>query len=191
MRRLIVTEFVSADGVMEAPGGEAGFRHTGWVGDHGGEPGDHFGFKLQEVFEAESLLLGRVTYESFAGAWPEREGEFADRMNAMRKDVVSPTLTELEWESSHLLEGDDVPAAVARLKEGEGGPILVAGSRTLVQSLHPHDLVDEWRLMTFPVVLGSGRRLFPDDAAEKLPLRLADATVFESGVVLLTYEPVR
>lgn len=192
MRRLIVTEFVSVDGVMEAPGGEAGFRHTGWVAEHGGDgSAAHFGFKLDEVLEAESLLLGRVTYESFAGAWPEREGEFADAMNSMRKDVVSATLTELEWENSHLLEGDDVPAAVARLKEGGGGPILVAGSRTLVESLYGHDLVDEYRLMTFPVVLGSGRRVFPDDAAEKTPLRLVDAKAFPSGVALLTYEPAR
>src|SRR3954454_16223837 len=126
MRQLIVTEFVTLDGVMEAPGGEPGHPHSGWVGDFMGE--EQMQFKLREVLEAECHLLGRVTYESFAGAWPQREGPFAEKMNAMPKYVVTSTLDELEWNNSTALKGD-VAAEVAKLKEGEGGPILVAGSR--------------------------------------------------------------
>jgi dihydrofolate reductase len=188
MRRLIVSEFVSVDGVMEAPGGEEGYKHTNWVGEHPADPAQ-WAYKLDEVLEAGALLLGRVTYESFTEAWPSREGSFADKMNAMPKHVASTTLSEpLEWANSTLLEGD-VVAAVSRLKQGEGGDILVAGSRTLVQSLLPHGLIDEYRLMVFPVALGSGRRLFPDDAADKVALRLVDSTAFDNGVALHTYQP--
>lgn len=138
------------------------------------------------------MLLGRVTYEVFAAAWPERTDEagFADKMNAMPKYVVSSTLEELAWNNSTQIRGD-VPAEVAKLERAEGGDILIASSRTLVQSLMPHDLVDEYRLMVFPVVLGSGRRLFPDDAADQVALELAASTVFDSGVALLTYRPAR
>src|SRR5918992_4369415 len=129
MRNLIVTEFVSLDGVMEAPGGEEGYRHTGWVFQFQDPKQEQF--KMNEVFDAEAQLLGRVTYEGFAAAWPRRSGEFADRMNSMPKYVASTTLNELEWENSTLLEGD-VPDAVAKLKQQDGGDILVAGSRTLV-----------------------------------------------------------
>ena len=189
MRKLIVSEFVSADGVMEAPGGEEGYKHTGWVFDFGQDPGQ-VRYKLDETLEAEALLLGRVTYEGFAAAWPERSGEFADKMNSMPKYVVSSTLDNLEWENSTLLEGDPAES-VARLKEGDGGDILVAGSRTLVHTLYEHDLVDEYRLMVFPVILGSGRRLFPDDAADKSVLKLVDSQVFDSGVAVHTYHPAR
>jgi dihydrofolate reductase len=148
-------------------------------------------YKLDEVLAAEALLLGRVTYEGFAAAWPSRGGVFADTMNGMPKHVVSSTLTEpLEWSNSTLLEGD-VGEQVAALKQRDGGDILVAGSRTLVQMLAEYDLVDEYRLMVFPVVLGSGRRLFSDDAPDKTLLELADSRMFDSGVAVHTYHPAR
>jgi dihydrofolate reductase len=183
MRRLIVSEFLTLDGVMEAPGGEPGHPHAGWVFESMGP--DQLQYKLAEVLEAESLLIGRVTYESFAGAWPARTGEFADKMNGMPKHVVSSTLTNPAWANSTVL-GGDVPAGVAKLKAGSGGPILVAGSRTLVHALLAAGLVDELRLMVFPVALGSGRRLFPD-SPDKLPLRLTDTRTFPTGVVALHY----
>jgi dihydrofolate reductase len=128
-----------------------------------------------------------VTYEGFAAAWPQRSGEFADKMNNMPKHVASTTLDELDWNNSELIQGD-VAEGVARLKEQEGGAILVAGSRTLVHTLMEHGLVDEYRLMVFPVVLGSGRRLFPE-TPDKLPLKLAETQAFDSGVVVNTYQP--
>jgi dihydrofolate reductase len=186
MRRIVVTEFISVDGVMEGPGGEPGYKHSGWVGKfHGPESIE---YKLDEVKTHDALLLGRKTYEGFAAAWPQRDGEFADRMNAMQKYVVSTTLDPgLEWENSELIS-ENVPEEIAKLKEGEGGDILVGGSRTLVQTLKEHDLVDEYRLMTFPIVLGSGARLFgeSDDATT---LKLTGAKPVDSGTVILTYEP--
>ncbi|MGI8631952.1 MAG: dihydrofolate reductase family protein [Solirubrobacterales bacterium] len=188
MRKLIVTEFASLDGVMEAPGGEPGYRHAGWVINHP-QDADQGAYKLRETMEADAMLLGRVTYEGFAAAWPERDGEFADKMNAMPKHVASTTLSDpLEWENSQLLSGD-VPAAVAALKKEPGGDILVHGSRTLVHALLEHGLIDEIRVMTFPLVLGSGRRLFPSDLQDTVPLELADTQVFGSGVVLHAYTP--
>jgi dihydrofolate reductase len=191
MRKLIVTEFVSLDGVMEAPGGEPGYKHAGWTFEYPMEP-DQMKFKLDETLDAEALLLGRVTYEGFAAAWPGRTDEagFADKMNAMPKYVVSSTLKDPEWENTTVLEGD-VSESVARLKEQDGGDILVAGSRTLVHSLIEHGLIDDLRLMVFPVILGSGRRLFPDDLAEKSPLKLVDSKVYDNGVALQTYHPAR
>ena len=146
-----------------------------------------FAYKLDEVLAAEALLIGRVTYESFAGAWPERTDEagFADKMNRMPKYVVSTTLTTPEWTNSTIIRGD-VAAEVSSLKGRLEGDILVAGSRTLVHSLMEHDLVDEYRLMVFPVVLGSGRRLFPE-TEEKTVLKLVETTAFDSGVVVHTY----
>jgi dihydrofolate reductase len=185
MRELIVTEFITLDGVIEAPGGEPSHPHSGWTFDFSGP--EQLQYKLAEMLEAEVLLLGRLTYEGFAEAWPPRDGPFADKMNAMPKFVASTTLTELGWNNSTLLEGD-VPAAVAELKEGDGGPILVAGSGTLVHTLIEHDLVDEYRLMIFPVLLGSGKRLFPD-SPEKRTLRLVDTKQFPSGVVVHHYRP--
>jgi len=191
MRKLIVSEFVSVDGVMEAPGGEQGYQHSGWVMAFPQDPGQTK-YKLDEVLDAEALLLGRVTYEGFAAAWPSRTDDagFADKMNRMPKYVVSTTLTELAWNNSTLLRGD-VAEAITDLKEQDGGDILVAGSRTLVHTLYARDLVDEYRLMVFPVVLGSGRRLFPDDAAAETLLRPVDFTMFDSGVAVHTYVPVR
>ncbi|MFO0744093.1 MAG: dihydrofolate reductase family protein [Myxococcota bacterium] len=185
MRAIIVSEFVTLDGVMEAPGGEQGHPHSGWVFDFMGP--EQLTWKLAETLAAESLLIGRVTYESFAGAWPTRSGEFADKMNAMPKHVVSTTLGEPTWNNCHVIRAD-VPNAVRALRAGDGGPILVAGSRTLVHTLMAHDLVDEYRLMVFPVVLGSGRRLFPE-SPDKLVLRLTGSRVFATGVAVQTYVP--
>ncbi len=187
MRKLIVTEFVTLDGVMEAPGGEPGHLHTGWVMDFIGD--EQMKFKLEETLEADVQLIGRVTYESFAGAWPQREGEFADKMNSMPKYVVTSTLDELEWSNSTLIKGD-VAAEVEKLKQEDGGPILVAGSRTLVHFLIGEGLIDEYRLMVFPVVLGSGERLFPD-SPDKVPLQLVDTKAFATGVQVNIYHPAR
>jgi dihydrofolate reductase len=183
--RVIVSEFVTLDGVIEAPGGERGHPHSGWVFNHLSDEQEQY--KLQEVLDAEALLLGRVTYEGFSEAWPERGGEFADKMNSMPKYVASTTLKDPEWENTTVLEGD-VPEAVARLRDQDGGPLLVAGSQTLVHTLVERGLVDEYRLMIFPVVLGSGKRLFPD-SEDKTPLKLVDTQAFPTGVVVHTYHP--
>ena len=186
MGRIVVTEFVSLDGVIEAPGGGEDYRHGGWTFEiDRGEEGNKF--KLDETLEAKAQLLGRVTYEGFAAAWPSREGEFADKFNAMPKYVVSSTLQEAEWNNSTVLSGD-VAEQVAKLKDEVEGTILVAGSAQLVQALLEHDLVDELRLMVFPVVLGEGKRLF-GEVSDKKPLRLADSKVLGDGIALLTYEP--
>lgn len=187
MRDIIVTEFVSLDGVIDSPGGESGYRHTGWTFDIEEDP-TMYEYKFEELVEVEALLLGRTTYEGFAAAWPEREGEFADRFNTMPKYVVSTTLTDPEWANSHVLRDID---EVARLRAGEGGPIQVAGSATLVKALHKAGLVDEWHLMVFPVILGSGKRLFPDDAADKTKLRLVETRTYANGVQLQVLRPVR
>jgi dihydrofolate reductase len=183
MRTLIVSEFVTLDGVMEAPGGEPTHPHTGWVMDYPGP--DHFAYKLEEVLAAEILLIGRVTYESFAGAWPMRTGEFADKMNGMRKVVVSNTLTDPAWNNTTVLEGD-VVAGVTELKQQDGGPILVAGSKTLVHTLLDNDLVDELRLMVFPLTIGAGLRVFPE-TIKKTPWTLTGTVTFPSNVRLDTY----
>ena len=185
MRKLIVTEFVTLDGVMEAPGGEQTHPHTGWVFDFIGPEQERF--KLQEVLEADAHLIGRVTYESFAGAWPQRAGEFADKMNSMPKYVATTTIDELEWSNSTPIKGD-VAEEVTKLKQQDGGPLLVAGSRTLVHTLMEHDLIDEYRLMVFPVVLGSGKRLFPE-SSDNRTLELVDTKTFDTGVQVHTYRP--
>jgi dihydrofolate reductase len=187
MGRIVVTEFVSVDGVIQDPGGVEGFKHGGWVfeTDRGLE-GEQF--KLNENLDAEALLLGRVTYDEFVKAWPSRDGEFADRMNSMPKYVVSSTTEEPVWNST-VLEGD-VPQEVSRLKRELDGDILVHGSIQLVRTLLEHDLVDELRLMVFPVVLGSGERLFAE-LSDKRPLRLADTRTVGDGVTILTYEAAR
>lgn len=187
MRKLFITEFISLDGVVEAPGGEPEYPHSGWVIAAGDE---HGSFKAKETMEeTEALLLGRKTYEGFAAAWPERGGEFADKFNNMPKYVVSNTLSEpLEWNNSALISGDAVEG-VKKLKEGDGGPISVHGSITLAQSLIAADLVDELRLMFFPVVLGAnGKRLFDDNFPGKWELKLAGTEVFDNGVVVHTYQ---
>jgi dihydrofolate reductase len=184
MRRLIVSEFITLDGVVEAPGGESTHPYAGWTMPHGVP--ELFAYKLRETLEAESLLLGRVTYEGFSAAWPDRGGEFAEKMNTMPKHVVTTTLHELGWNAS-VLSGD-VPSAVGTLKAGEGGPILVAGSATLVRTLLQHRLVDELRLMVFPVMIGGGLTVFPADR-EKLEFELTELECYGSGVVLQVYRP--
>ena len=186
MGRIVVTEFVSLDGVMEAPGGGENYKHGGWTFEiNRGDEGDKF--KLDEVFEAEAQLLGRVTYEGFAAAWPNYSDEvgFADRMNNMPKYVVSSTLKAADWNNSTILSGD-VVEEVKKLKDEVDGVILVAGSAQLVQALIEHDLVDELRLMVFPVVLGSGKRLF-GQTTDKKSLQLADSKIVGDGIAILTY----
>jgi dihydrofolate reductase len=184
--RIVVTEFVSLDGVIEAPGGGESFKHGGWsFAVSRGAEGDQF--KLDETMSSEALLLGRVTYEGFAAAWPSRDGEFADKFNTMPKYVVSSTLKDPEWTNSTVLRGD-VAEEVAKLRDGTDGDIVVHGSPSLVQTLVENDLVDEYRLMVFPVVLGSGKRLF-GDTTDKKPLRLVDSKVVGDGVAILVYQP--
>src|SRR3954451_15037887 len=179
MRDIIVTEFISLDGVIEAPGGEEGYRHSGWTFDIESDP-LMYAFKAEELRDVDALLLGRRTYEGFAAAWPEREGEFADKFNSMAKYVVSSTLTDPAWNNTTVIGLDDVAA----LKEGEGGAVQVAGSASLAQGLHRGGLVDQWNLMVFPVILGSGKRLFPTDVEDKQKLRLADHRTYSNGVTL-------
>jgi dihydrofolate reductase len=186
MGRIVVTEFISLDGVIEAPGGGEEFEHGGWTFeiDRGAE-GDKF--KLDELLEAEAQLLGRRTYEGFAAAWPRMNDEagFAEKMNGMPKYVVSSTLEEAEWNNTTVLSGD-FAEEIAKLKQEVDGVILVAGSAQLVQGLIEHGLVDELRLMVFPVVLGSGKRLF-GPSAEKTPLQLTDSKTVGDGIAILTY----
>src|SRR5213080_119813 len=173
---------------MEDPGGAENFRHGGWSFELArGEEGAKF--KLDEALSAEALLLGRVTYEGFAAAWPSREGEFADKFNSMPKYVVSSTLKEAPWNNSTVIDGDVVEKAAA-LRHEVDGDIVIHGSAQLVQTLIEHDLVDELRLMVFPVVLGSGKRLFGRTSGKK-PLRLVDSKMVGDGVAILTYEPAR
>jgi len=184
--RIVVTEFVSLDGVMEDPGGAEDFEHGGWSFEISrGDEGDKF--KLDETFASEALLLGRVTYEGFAEAWPSREGEFADKFNSMPKYVVSSTLEEPEWNNSTVLRGD-LAEEVAKLKHEHDGDVVVHGSARLAQALLEHDLVDELRLMVYPVVLGSGKRLF-GETSDKKTLRLVESKVVGDGVAILIYRP--
>ena len=186
MGRIVVTEFVSLDGVVEDPGGAEDFKYGGWSFEVSrGDEGDKF--KLDEALSSEALLLGRVTYEGFAKAWPSREGEFADKFNSMPKYVVSSTLEDPEWNNSTVLKGD-LAEEVTKLKQEQDGEIVVHGSATLAQALLEEDLVDELRLMVYPVVLGIGKRLF-GETSDKKPLRLVDSKVVGDGVTILTYEP--
>src|SRR5438067_7677945 len=185
MGKIVVTEFLSLDGVMEDPGGSEDFEHGGWSFEFNrGDEGDKF--KLDETMDSEALLLGRVTYEGFAEAWPSREGDFAEKFNNMPKYVVSSTLNEPGWNNSTVLEGD-VGEAVSKLRQEHEGDIVVHGSGRLVETLLDQDLVDELRLMVFPVVLGSGKRLF-GETSDKKPLRLTDSKSVGDGIAMLTYE---
>jgi dihydrofolate reductase len=186
MARIIVTEFMSLDGVVEDPGGSEGFKHGGWsFAFERGAEGDKF--KLDEAMDASALLLGRVTYEGFAEAWPSRDGDFADKFNTMPKYVVSSTLKDPAWTNTTVLDGDPL-ASVAKLRDEREGDIVVHGSVRLSQALIAGGLVDELRLMVFPVVLGSGRRLF-GDSDEKLTLALSDSQTVGDGVAILVYRP--
>ena len=190
MGKIVATEFISLDGVIEDPGGAEDYAHGGWTFEiDRGEEGNKF--KLGELEEAEAQLLGRVTYEGFAAAWPEREGDpdmggFAKKMNTMPKYVYSHTLESADWQNTTVLSGD-LATDTARVKEEIDGDILIAGSARLVQGLLAADLLDELRLMLFPVVLGGGKRLFAEDG-RKAPLALTDARTVGDGVQLLTYE---
>jgi dihydrofolate reductase len=184
MARIVITEFVSLDGVMEDPGGAEGFKYGGWTFQF--DYGEGNQFKLDEALGADALLLGRVTYEGFAKAWPTMEGEFADKFNGMPKYVVSKTLENGDWNNTTVLRGDAVDE-VTKLRQAPGGDIQVHGSRTLAQTLIDHHLVDELHLMVFPVVLGSGKRLF-GETSDKLRLRLTDSKVVGDGIAILTYQ---
>ena len=189
MGRIVVTEFVSLDGVMEAPGGDDNFVRGQWTfefdrGDEGNQ------FKVDETMGAAAMLLGRRTYEGFAAAWPGREGEFADKFNQTPKYVISSTLSDPEWTNSHVLSGD-VGEEVEKLRREQDGDILVAGSAQLVQELIERDLIDELRLMVFPVVLGTGKKLF-GETAESKRYKLTDVrAVGSDGVTVQVFEPVR
>jgi dihydrofolate reductase len=188
--RIVVTEFVSLDGVMEAPGGGEDFKHAGWTFEiERGDEGDKF--KLDETLSSEALLLGRKTYEGFAAAWPSRTDEvgFADKFNSMPKYVVSSTLENPEWNNTTVLKGDPVEE-VSKLRQRPGGDIVVHGSAQLVQTLLEHDLVDELRLMIYPVVLGTGKRLF-GEMNDKKRLRLTDSKTVGDGITTCIYEPAR
>jgi dihydrofolate reductase len=188
MRKVIVSEFVTLDGVMEDPGGAEGFKHGGWSFQFGSA--DQQQFKVEELFKADALLLGRRTYQGFAAAWPTMPGTgaYGERMNSLPKYVVSTTLSEVTWNAT-LITGD-LAEELPRLKQEDGQDMLVFGSGQLVHTLHARDLIDEYRLMVFPVVLGSGKRLFPD-GDEKKALKLVESKTFPSGVVVLTYQPSR
>ena len=183
--RIVVTEFVSLDGVMEAPGGED-FKYPGWTfefdrGDDGNQ------FKLDETMRSDGLLIGRRTYESFAGAWPEREGPFADKFNTMPKFVVSTTLEDPSWTNVTVLDSGDAAAQVRELKESFDGELQIPGSHRLVQELIEHDLVDQINLMVFPVIIGTGKRAF-EETPERRKLKLTDSKVVGEGVLVLIYE---
>ena len=185
MGRIVVTEFISLDGVIEDPGGSEDFKYGGWTfeistGDEGMQ------FKVDETMNSDAMLLGRVTYEGFAEAWPERDGEFADRFNSMPKYVFSSTLRDPTWTNTTVVDGD-LPSAVAKVRDRHDGDIVVHGSARLAQGLLANDLVDELRLMVFPVVLGAGKRLF-GETDDKKPLRLADSRVVGDGVAILSYQ---
>ena len=185
MGKVVVSQFITLDGVVEDPGGSENMDRGGWAFKYErGAEGDKF--KLDEVMTSQALLLGRVTYEGYAEAWPSREGEFADKFNNMPKYVVSTTLKDPEWNNSTVI-ADDIPAAVNKLKKEIDGDILVNGSVQLVQTLVEHNLVDEYRLMLYPTVLGAGKRLF-GETSEPAGLKMVD--VKPAGeTVILTYVP--
>jgi dihydrofolate reductase len=188
MGKIIVSDNVSLDGVVQDPAGDEGFRRGGWVGLIKDRP-ELGKLALDEALAAEALLLGRRSYEWFAARWPSRSGDLADRLNSMPKYVVSSTLEDPAWNNSTVLEGD-VVSAVSKLKQELNGEIVVAASFRLVETLMEHDLVDELRLKIFPVVLGDGERLFGETSGKK-PMRLVDTQTVEGDVVFLTYQIAR
>jgi dihydrofolate reductase len=189
MRKVVASEFVSLDGVMEDPGGAEKFVHGGWTMPYWS---DEIGqFKFEELKAADALLLGRVTYEGFAAAWPTMTdtGEFGELMNNLPKLVASTTLERADWNNSTIIRGN-VPEEVARLKQQPGQNMLIGGSARLIQSLLEHDLIDEFLLLVYPVVLGSGKRLFGEQRT-KTPLKLVESRPFGSGVIAMVYQLAR
>ena len=191
MGKLVVTEFISLDGVIEDPGGSEDYEYGGWTFEYDrGDDGNKF--KLDELMAADAGLLGRVTYEGFAAAWPEREGDedlggFADKLNGMPKYVVSTTLTDPEWQNTQVIS-ENVPEEVEKLRGQYDGDIQVAGSATLVQTLIENDLVDQWNLMLFPTILGKGKRLFGDGFERRRLKLVEDRGVGPDGVRVQIYE---
>jgi dihydrofolate reductase len=187
MRKLVATEYVTLDGVIEDPGGSEGTKHGSWSFQFWNAEAAKF--KFDELFASDALLLGRVTYQGFAKAWPTMADEqgFSNRMNSLPKYVVSTTLQEVKWNNSKLIKGD-IAKEVSSLKQQPGQDILIAGSSMLVHTLMQHDLIDEYRLMVHPMVLGSGKRLFKDKSEMKV-LRLVDTKMFSSGIIILSYQP--
>jgi dihydrofolate reductase len=188
MSRIVVAQFVSLDGVIEDPVGIEELGRGPWSdrassGPEGGR------YKVDEILDAAAMLLGRKTYEGYVAAWPSRGGEYADKINGMPKYVVSSTLTDPEWSNTTVLQGD-AASAVRQLKAQTDGNILVHGSAELTYTLMEHDLVDEWRLMIFPIVVGAGKRYF-GDPGRAVDLRLVESRTVGEGVAILTYEPVR
>jgi dihydrofolate reductase len=183
--RIVVTEFVSLDGVMEDPGGSENYKHSGWTFQFDRGEGDKF--KLDETMSSAALLLGRKTFEGFAAAWPSRTDDvgFADKFNSMPKYVVSSTLESPEWNNSKVLRGD-LKEEVTKVRDEVDGDVVVHGSAQLVQGLIENDLVDELRLMVFPVVLGSGKRVFGETGDMKR-FELADSKAVGDGIAILTY----
>jgi dihydrofolate reductase len=187
MRKIIVTEFITLDGVIEAPGGnETPHPHGGWQFKYNSpETGK---YKIDELSSVDALLLGKTTYEGFAAYWPNQTGAgFADPINRLPKYVVSRSLQKVEWNNSHILR--DVAGDVAALKKSDGGDILVYGSATLVKALLHHDLVDELRLMVYPLSIGGGLRLF-DDNRELKKFGLKHSRAVDNGVLILEYHPI-
>lgn len=187
MRKIMVSMFMSLDGVVEDPGGSEKTAFGGWARPYWNE--GIAKFKFEELFASDAFLLGRVTYEGFAAAWPSQKDEagFADRMNNLPKYVVSTTLDKAEWNNSTIIKSN-VVEEIKKLKEQSGQDIMVAGSVTLIQTLREHNLIDQYRLLTYPIILGSGKRLFPDGA--KAPLKLLHSESYGSGVVAGVYEAV-
>jgi dihydrofolate reductase len=189
MRKVIASEYVTLDGVMEDPGGAEGFKYGGWSFQFWSEEAGKY--KYDELFASDALLLGRITYQGFAAAWPTMEGtgDFGERMNSLPKYVVSTTLEKAEWNNSTIIKAN-VVEEVSKLKAMPGQDILIGGSGVLVHTLTQHNLIDEYRLMVYPVVLGSGKRFFKE-GTDLLKLQLAETKTFSSGVIVLTYHPVR
>jgi dihydrofolate reductase len=190
MGKIVISENVSLDGVVQDPTGDEGFRHGGWFGQIGDKDREEWAkVELHEALGTEALLLGRRSYAWFAARWPSRRGEWADRLNSLPKYVVSSTLEDPDWNNSTVLKGD-VVNEVSKVKQELDGEIVVYASRQLVRTLMKHDLIDELRLMVYPVVLGDGERLFGETSDKKSMRRLSTRTVGD-GIAYLTYETVR
>ena len=190
MGKIVISENVSLDGVIQDPTGEEGFRLGGWFGQIGDKDREAWAkVELDEALGTEALLLGRRSYEYFVARWASRSGEWADRLNGLPKYVVSSTLEDPDWNNSTVLKGD-VVNEVSKLKQEVSGDIVVYASGQLVHTLLEHDLVDELRLMIYPFVLGAGERLF-GETSDKKPMRLVDTRTVGDGLAFLTYQPVR